>query len=59
MPEPQKQNIPDEILELAETREKHREAKEFQKADMIRDQIKAAGYIIDDTAYGPLISAEE
>ncbi len=58
VPEPNEQSIPPEILELAEQREKQRAAKNFSEADLIRGQIEAAGYAIDDTAYGPLISSK-
>ncbi len=58
VPEPQEQSIPPEILELAEQREQHRASKNFSEADLIRGQIEAAGYEIDDTPYGPLISSK-
>ncbi len=58
VPEPKEQSIPPEILEWAEQREKHRAAKNFSEADLIRGQIEAAGYTIDDTPYGPLISSK-
>jgi cysteinyl-tRNA synthetase len=57
VPEPKEQSIPPEILELAEQREQKRAAKDFTAADSIRSQIESSGYTIDDTPYGPLISA--
>lgn len=58
VPEPKEQSIPPEILELAEQREQKRAAKDFTAADSLRSQIESSGYVIDDTPYGPLISAK-
>jgi cysteinyl-tRNA synthetase len=58
VPEPREQSIPPEILELAEQREKYRADKDFIQADALRGQIEATGFTIDDTPYGPLISAK-
>ncbi len=52
-----KQKIPKEILELVKQREKHRQTKEWQKADEIRKQIERQGYEIEDTAKGAVIKA--
>ncbi len=38
---------------LLKQREEARKNKDFIKADEIRDQLLAAGYIIEDTPYGP------
>ena len=40
--------IPKEILALAEEREKARAAKDWDKADQLRDEIKVKGYEISD-----------
>lgn len=53
---PSKQEkIPDEILELAEKRERLRKEKKYDEADKIRTQIEDLGYKIEDTIYGPLV----
>jgi cysteinyl-tRNA synthetase len=45
--------IPAEILALAETRTAAKKAKDFKRADAIRDELKAKGWVIEDTAKGP------
>lgn len=45
--------IPDEILALVAARQQAREAKDWQQADTLRDQIQAAGYALKDTPDGP------
>ncbi len=47
--------IPDEIWELVEERERARREKNWEKADRIREEIKSKGYIIEDTPQGPRI----
>ena len=47
--------IPDEIKNLAEEREKARKEKDFKKADRIREEIKGKGYYLDDTEKGAII----
>jgi hypothetical protein len=51
MPEP-----PQEILSLVEQRQKAREAKIWDKADLLRRKIEALGWYVQDTAQGPLVS---
>ncbi|PMQ01111.1 MAG: cysteine--tRNA ligase [Dictyoglomus sp. NZ13-RE01] len=48
-------DVPDEIWNLLEEREKARKEKNYQLADEIRDEIKRKGYIIEDTPQGPRI----
>ncbi|MDP4010517.1 MAG: cysteine--tRNA ligase [Candidatus Spechtbacteria bacterium] len=48
-------NIPSEILKLADEREKMRQEKKWDKADILRRQIEDAGYEIKDTEEGPQI----
>ncbi len=43
-------DIPVEITELAEQRKQAKIARDWQKADNIRDELAAKGYIIEDTA---------
>lgn len=45
--------VPAEIEQLLEERQKARKAKDFATADRVRDEIAAAGYIIEDTPAGP------
>ena len=45
--------IPAEILALAEARTTAKKAKDFKRADAIRDELKAKGWVIEDTAKGP------
>jgi cysteinyl-tRNA synthetase len=44
---------PAEILALAEARTAAKKAKDFKRADAIRDELKTKGWIIEDTAKGP------
>ena len=39
-------------MALAEARTAARKAKDFAKADALRDQLKAAGWIVEDTPNG-------
>ena len=50
-----KQEIPSEILELAAQRQEARGAKDFAKADQLRDEIQKKGYILEDTPQGPKV----
>ena len=45
--------IPAEIISLLEARQAARKAKDFKKSDAIRDELKAKGWIIEDTPKGP------
>jgi cysteinyl-tRNA synthetase len=45
--------IPDEVQALAEQRQQARKEKRWQDADALREQIREAGYEIEDTAEGP------
>jgi cysteinyl-tRNA synthetase len=45
--------IPAEILARAEARTAAKKAKDFKRADAIRDELKAKGWVIEDTAKGP------
>ncbi|MEA3515503.1 MAG: cysteine--tRNA ligase [Nanoarchaeota archaeon] len=51
----EKADIPAEILEKAEMREKARKQKDFAEADKIRDELKEMGYVIEDTSKGPRV----
>jgi len=49
------EDAPAEILELAKKRVEAKKAKDFKAADALRDQIKAAGYLVIDTPSGPQV----
>ncbi len=44
--------IPAEILALAETRAAAKQTKDFKRADAIRDELKAKGWVIEDSPKG-------
>ncbi|MBI1176820.1 cysteine--tRNA ligase [bacterium] len=44
---------PAELLALLEERQAARKAKDFKRADAIRDELKAKGWVIEDTPKGP------
>lgn len=48
----EKDNIPSEIHAMAEEREKARKAKDYAKADELRNGIKSKGYAVEDSAEG-------
>jgi len=45
--------IPEEIIILINKRQEAKKAKDFKKADEIRNKINSLGYAIDDTSEGP------
>jgi cysteinyl-tRNA synthetase len=45
--------VPPEILALLEQREAARKARNFARADEIRNELKAKGWVIEDTPKGP------
>jgi len=45
--------IPAELSALLEERQAARKAKDFKRSDAIRDELKARGWVIDDTPTGP------
>ncbi|MCI0396558.1 MAG: cysteine--tRNA ligase [Chloroflexi bacterium] len=53
--EPPEEIIPDEILALVEQRQQARAEKRWQDADALREQVRAAGYDIEDTPQGPRV----
>jgi cysteinyl-tRNA synthetase len=46
-------DVPPELLQLLEERQAARKAKDFKRADAIRDELKAKGWVIEDTPKGP------
>ena len=49
----QESEVPSEVTSLVEARQAARKDRDFKRADVIRDQLKAMGWIIDDTPKGP------
>jgi cysteinyl-tRNA synthetase len=47
------EEAPAKILALLEQREAARKARDFKRADALRDDLKAHGWLIEDTAKGP------
>jgi cysteinyl-tRNA synthetase len=45
--------VPPEIIALAEARTSAKQAKDFKRADEIRNELKAKGWTIEDTPKGP------
>ena len=52
----QKQEIPAEVMELVDQRQAARKAKNFAKADALRDQIAQMGFVVEETRQGTKIS---
>jgi len=50
------EEIPQEVLDLVEERKAARKAKDFAKADELRDRITAMGYVVEETRQGTKIS---
>jgi cysteinyl-tRNA synthetase len=49
---PKELEVPAEIVALAEARQAARQARDFKRADAIRDELKAKGWSIEDTSKG-------
>src|SRR6266404_2113150 len=52
---PPEVEVPAEINALLEARQAARRAKDFKRADAIRDELKAKGWVIEDTPKGPKV----
>ena len=50
-----KEDIPENVKNLSEEREKMRKEKNFKKSDQIREEIEKIGYKIKDTDNGPVV----
>jgi cysteinyl-tRNA synthetase len=44
--------VPAEITALVEARQAARKTKDFKRADALRDELKAKGWVIEDTPKG-------
>jgi len=49
----QADEIPAELNALLAARQAARQARDFKRSDAIRDELKAKGWIIEDTPKGP------
>ncbi len=49
---PEEHEVPVEILSLVEAREAARKERDFKKADALRDELKAKGWVVEDTPKG-------
>lgn len=49
------EKIPDDVMKLAQNRQRARENKDFSKSDELRDKITTHGYVVEDTAEGFII----
>lgn len=49
---PKKEKIPSEVLKMAKKRDEARAAKDWMRADKLRDEISMKGYSIEDTHRG-------
>ena len=47
--------VPDEVTAWAQQRDEARAARDWARADALRDRISAAGYVIEDTAAGAVV----
>jgi cysteinyl-tRNA synthetase len=52
IPKPVEEALPKEAEELIKKREEARKARDWKTADQIRQQLKAMGIVIEDTAQG-------
>ena len=48
----QPEELPSEVQELVQERQRARDAKEWEASDRLRDEIKALGYMVQDTPEG-------
>jgi cysteinyl-tRNA synthetase len=55
--QPSEEAVPDAILALVQQRQQARAEKRWQDADALREQIKAAGYDLEDTPQGSRVRA--
>ncbi len=51
--QPPAAEAPADIVALAEQRQAARQARDFRRSDELRDQLKARGWVIEDTPKGP------
>jgi cysteinyl-tRNA synthetase len=54
---PEPNDVPREVLDLVAERQTARAARDFARADALREQVRAAGWLIRDTREGPELAA--
>ncbi|HEY4520391.1 MAG TPA: cysteine--tRNA ligase, partial [Candidatus Paceibacterota bacterium] len=54
VPEAKANPLPPEIEMMVEQRNRYREEKDWERADIIRKDIESKGFRVDDTIYGPV-----
>ena len=47
--------VPEEVMRLVAERDRARSAKDWERADELREEIGAAGYVVEDTPEGPVV----
>src|SRR6266516_2034376 len=52
-----RRDVPQGVLDLVVERQAAREARDFARADALRDQVRAAGWLLRDTREGPELAA--
>ena len=55
VPEAKANPLPPEIEMMVEQRNRYREEKDWERADIIRKDIESKGFRVDDTIYGPVV----
>ena len=55
----EKLKVPGEVMRLIEEREQLRKEKKFSEADKVRKEIEERGWIIEDTAEGPVLKPKK
>ncbi|QHI67937.1 cysteine--tRNA ligase [Tichowtungia aerotolerans] len=56
--EPPKEDVPAELIEMANARVEAKKNKDWAEADRLRDAIAAAGWIVQDTPTGPKLKKQ-
>lgn len=49
------ESVPEEILAMARERSEARQAKDYDRADRLRDELAERGWVVEDTAEGPRV----
>jgi cysteinyl-tRNA synthetase len=55
-PRTDEDEVPEEVLALARSRDEARAARDFAEADRLRDEIAAAGFAVEDTPDGTRVT---
>jgi cysteinyl-tRNA synthetase len=52
---PSEESVPSEVLDLVQARADAKQAKDFARADAVRDDLKKLGWVVVDTPKGPRV----